>query len=334
VDWNAYIQQLVAPHVRSIPATDPQQGLLVAGVDAAAAPLMRVVLHAPGFQALEAAWRGVEFLTRRLETDRQLSIHLLDVSQAELTADLTAGDDLSRTGLYHHLVERTVGAPGGEPWAVVLGCYTFGPTRDDAELLGRLAKVVRLGGCAFVAAGHSTLIGCDSFAKHPDPEDWNPQADPDDAAAWAALRQLPEAASVGLALPRLLLRRTYGRRGSPVESFDFEELPDPPVHEGYLWGNPAFAAVALLAQAFSQSGWQLRPGEVSEIEDLPGHVYEADGETHMQPCAEALLTERAGQAILDAGLMPLLSVRGRDAARLAAFRPIGRAAATLAGRWR
>jgi type VI secretion system protein ImpC len=333
-DWNAFIQHLVEPHVRAVPAADPQQAELVACVDEAAAGLLRALLHAPGFQALESAWRGIDFLTRRLDTDSNLSVHLLDVSKPELAADLAAGDDLGRTGLAKLLIEKTLGTPGGEPWAVVVGCYTFGPAAADAELLGRLAKVAAGAGCAFVAAAGPGLVRGDSFAGSPDPDDWQRPADPDGAAAWEALRQLPEAAHVGLALPRFLLRRPYGQRSDPVSAFAFEELGEPPDHEGYLWGNPALACAYLLGEAFSRSGWALRPGEVSEIDGLPGHVYREEGEARLKPCAEAELTERAARVIGEAGLMPLLSVRGQDAVRLASFRPLARTAATLAGRWR
>ncbi len=46
------------------------------------------------------------------------------------------------------------------------------------------------------------------------------------AGCWAELRHLPEAGAVGLALPRFLLRLPYGKKTSPLESFDFEEFPD------------------------------------------------------------------------------------------------------------
>jgi type VI secretion system protein ImpC len=333
-DASALIQAIVAPYMQSVPNIGRQQAELVAGVDDAATGLMRAILHAPAFQALEAAWRGVEFLVRRLESDGPLSIHLLDVSKAELAADLAAGDDLGRTGLGKLLIEQAVGTPGGEPWAVVLGCYTFGPTAADAELLGRLAKVARPAGCAVVAAADPRLVGCDALAKHPDPDDWNLPADPDGGPAWDALRKLPESAHVGLALPRLLLRRPYGRQSDPTEQFDFEELGAPPDHEHYLWGNPAFAGTYLLGEAFTRSGWGLRPGEVFEIGGLPTHVSKAGGESEMKPCAEVILTDRAARKIAEAGLMPLVSVRGRDAVRLTNFQPLARSAGALAGRWR
>jgi hypothetical protein len=52
----------------------------------------------------------------------------------------------------------------------------------------------------------------------------------------------------------------------------------------------------------------------------------------VQPCAEAWLTDRASEAILGQGLMPLLSVKGRDAVRLGRF-PLAGPGKPLARRW-
>ena len=95
--------------------------------------------------------------------------------------------------------------------------------------------------------------------------------------AWEALRKLPEASYLGLALPRFLLRLPYGADTDPTERFAFEEMDARPEHDHYLWGNPALACAYLLAQAFSQDGWDLRPGVVQEIESLPLHVYREAG---------------------------------------------------------
>ena len=86
---------------------------------------MRRLLHHPNFQALEAAWRSVYFLVRRLETGSALKLCLLDISKQDLAADLLAVDDLTSSGTYRLLVEQTVGTAGGMPWALLLGAYTF-----------------------------------------------------------------------------------------------------------------------------------------------------------------------------------------------------------------
>src|SRR3972149_3832494 len=101
-----------------------------------------------------------------------------------------------------------------------------------------------------------------------------------------------------------------------------------------LSSNPAFGCVYLIAQAFSQDGWDLRPGAVQEIENLPLHVYKERGESRIPPCAEVLLTERAAEMILDKGFMPLLSFRNRDTIRLARFQSLTAPPSPLAGRGR
>jgi type VI secretion system protein ImpC len=227
---------------------------------------------------------------------------------------------------YEHLIEHT---PRNEPWAVLAGNYTFYPIDEDAQLLGRLAAVARHAGAPFLAAASSSVLGCSSFAETPEPRRWHPV--PGDS--WQALRRLPQASWLGLALPRFLLRLPYGKQTHATENFAFEEFGPAPHHEHYLWGNAALACAYLLGEAFLESGWNLRPGEIAEISGLPMHTYRADGESHLKPCAEALLSESAAEAILDQGLMPLLSIKGSDAVRLLRFQSLAEPARALSGRW-
>jgi type VI secretion system protein ImpC len=184
-----------------------------------------------------------------------------------------------------------------------------------------------------LAAANPHLLGCESLAETPDPDDWRFEEDAGVREAWHSLRALPEAAYVGLALPRFLLRLPYGPDTEPVELFDFDEMPGEPVHEQYLWGNPAMACASLLGQEFSESGWAMRPGTLQEIGGLPIHVHTSGEERKTTPCAEVVLTERAAEAILDKGIMPLLSFKGRDTVRLARFQSMADPPTRLAGRW-
>jgi type VI secretion system protein ImpC len=331
-DWQGYLRRLVAPHV--VPQAGPQQRQLVARIEAAMSEQMRMILHDSGFQAVEAAWRSVYFLVQRLETDSQLQLHLVDLSKAELAADLNSSEDLKSTALYRLLIKPSGDTSESQPWALWAANYTFDHSREDAELLGRMAKIAAQAGVPFLAAASSRIVGCDSLAATPDPDDWLQSVDSSELEAWNALRKLPEAAHVGLALPRFLLRLPYGRETEPIDTFAFEEFENArPAHEAYLWGNPAFACVYLLAVAFCQNGWNLRPGVIREISGLPLHVYETDGESILKPCAEVLLTERAAERILEHGLMPLLSLQGSDVVRLARFQSLADPLKPLAGRW-
>jgi type VI secretion system protein ImpC len=197
----------------------------------------------------------------------------------------------------------------------VAGNYAFARTAGDVEILGRLAKIMSFAGAPFLGEA--------------DPGGSAEEASPE----WERLRRSTEACWIGLAMPRFLLRLPYGKETDPVESFDFEEMPGVPNHREYLWGNPALACVQLLAEAFAHDGWAMRPGKYAEIDRLPVHVYEAEGEKHAKPCAEVLLTERDIEWILEQGYMALASIRGRDAVRLVRFQSIAKPPARLSGRW-
>jgi type VI secretion system protein ImpC len=291
---------------------------------------MRQILHHPAYQELEAAWRAVYLLVRRVETGENLKLFLIDVSKAELAADLASSEDLRQTGTYKLLVEKTVQTPGAHAWSVLAGNYTFEPTRDDALLLARLATIARAASAPLLGGASTRVLGFASFGDMPDVRKWS---GPADAEAWQALSALPQAAWLGLAMPRFLLRLPYGKQTDPVERFAFEEMQSPPAHESYLWGNSALLCTLLLAQSFSEAGWEMRPGMQQEVDGLPLHVYKRDGESVAKPCAEALLTEPAVERMLDLGVMPLVSPVGRDAARVVRFQSLASPPAPLAGPW-
>jgi type VI secretion system protein ImpC len=118
-----------------------------------------------------------------------------------------------------------------------------------------------------------------------------------------------------------------------LESFAFEEFPGRPPHNGYLWGNSAFVVALLLGQSFSEAGWEMRAGSLSQIENLPLHAFRVEGDTQLKPCAEVLLTEEAVEGILDHGLIPMVSYKGRDSVRVGRFQSMADPHRPLAGRW-
>lgn len=327
---NTLLQAVVQPH---IVRTDPRQEVWIEAVDAAIGEQLRAILHQPAFQALEATWRGVRDLVANLDSDL-LRVDLLDVTKQELLADLrTAGGQPRATSLYTLLIDREVQLPDSQPWSLLVGDYTFGATPDDIALLAALGSVAAHAGGPFLAAADPSALGCASAAELADPTQWTPL--PADAEQhWQALRQTEVAPWLGLALPRVLLRLPYGQKTEPVEQLEFEEMPLGRDPDAYLWGNPAFACARLIAAAFAENGWDFSPGDVLELDDLPAHVYGEAEERRMQPGTEVLLGERAMQALLARGIMPLLGHRQRNVVRLARFQSLADPPAALAGGWR
>jgi type VI secretion system protein ImpC len=326
-----FVRRVTEPHI--VAGTDSRQTEILSLIDRALGAEMRALLHVSEFQALEAAWRAVFLLVRQIDTDEMLKIYLVDLSQDELRADLKSSPDLRSTWTYRLLVENATSLSGGEPWAVIVGNYTFGRNQADAELLGRVAKIAHAAGAPFLAAANPELLGCESFSTNPDARDWALPDDSEGASAWTALRELAEATAVGLAIPRFLLRLPYGKQTDPIESFSFEEMPEEPVHTDYLWGNPAFVCALLLAQSFSESGWELHPDQRANLDRLPLHVYPHDGQSEIKPCAEALMTVNTADRIMESGFMPLASMKGKDEVRVVRFQSIAKPVRALAGRW-
>lgn len=311
----SWVKGIVAPFVHQNVEHEQKQWL--AAMDLTIAEQMRQLLHHPQFQALEAAWRSVERLVRELGADEDLQLFLADVSRDEAIADLesTAGD-LARSALNLHLSGPATEASQGHRWSLLVADYTFGPTEEDLRLLNALGGLAARAGAPLLAAAHFDLV-TEEKAQ----------------AAWQAVRRGAAAGSVGLVAPRVLLRLPYGASTDRIESFAFEEMHPARVHTHYLWGNAAFALAALAGQAFREDRWEMTLASQLDVSDLPSHIYREDGEPHQQPCAEILMSEATAEALLDAGVMPLISWRNRDAARLLRWQSIAEPVKPLSGAW-
>jgi type VI secretion system protein ImpC len=320
-----FVRRAVAPHVVS--DTSPAQPERVQEVEAIVGADLRSVLHDPHFQALESAWRAVDFLVRRLETSAALQVHLIDASKAELAADLADADDPTKSDTYRILVEASVGTAGAAPWALIVGLFTVDAGAEDVALLRRLGRVARAAGAPFIASADSRLVGSPSFGAAPDPDDWSDAATPE----WDALRRSADAPYVGLAAPRFLLRLPYGGAdGAPCDVPGFVELSSASAHDEYLWGSSAVLVALLQGEAFASEGWALRPR--LDVPGLPLYLIRSAGEVTAKPCAEAVLSERAVNRILDRGVIAVQSLKDGDAVRLARLQSIAEPLAALAHR--
>lgn len=316
------LRGIVAPHI--LPPTSPDAPALIATVDATLAATLRAVLQHPRFLQLETAWRSLAFVASRVETDPLLQVQVLDWSADEFAADLRAGDDLGDSALYKHLVDNPAEDDHLPQPAALIACYDFGTGPGDAELLARAAQVVARAGVPFIA----TLDDAALRAQAPE----LPTLPPAHAAAWQALRALPQAAHLALAAPRFLLRTPYGRRGEPIERFAFEEDPGGPTPPPLPWGSPALLAAVLLGRHLLDNGADEPPGEPLTVDDMPIALRTGpDGDTVALPCTEWLLTERSTAALHALGLTPVLTRRGQPELRWGGWQSI--AGGELAGPW-
>lgn len=330
-EFNAFLNKIVKSHI--IQTDENEQTRLLKIVDDATGDLMRSILHHPKFQALESAWRGVYLLVRKIDTDVDLKIFLLDLTKDELTSNLKSVKNLSDSELYNWVVKETIETPGGEPWAVVCGNYSFGVNIDDIATLIRLAKLSETSKSPFISHITPELFGISSLDASANLLNLKITEDSDENKLWTTLRLLPETKFLGLAMPRFLSRLPYGKETDPLESFSFEEFKEITEHNNYLWANPSFICALLLAHTFRKFGWDLSQGFQLTLSDLPTHIFQEDGETKTKPCAEILMTETIFNNIIEEGIMPLISFKNTDKVQLGRFQSISSQSKSLAGRW-
>lgn len=325
-DIDSLISDLVRPHIVSV--DENEQAGMVRAVDEATSSLMRSILHHKKFQELEAAWRGLYFLVRRTETSTDLKIFILDISKDELADNLKSVSNLEESFLYRCIVKD---AYDDDPWAVIAGNCAFLPNVDDVATLMRISKIASAANAPFISHMRPEVLGVHSLFEHPDVRDWDLLTDNDAGKLWTALCQQTDSEYLGMTIPRFLARLPYGAETDPLETFQFEEFADAPIHDQYLWSNTAFVAAQLLAETYSAHGWEMSRTFKQDVEGLPMHIYKEGTETVFKPCGEVLLTEDACNKLMNHGLMPLVSYKNTDRVKLARFQSIADTA--LRGSW-
>ena len=325
----SFIQQIVAPYI--IPAAHPKQSELVSNIDDSISGLMNLILHHPDFQALESSWRSLYRSIRSINTNANLKIYIADISKDVLFAKLE-NEDITRTDVFKSLIEPYTSISGCTPWSLIIGDYYFGDAENDLLLLEKLGLLAQLNNATFVSAAKPELVNCDDLGKTPDADDWNSQRDENYLNGWAKLRSLPQAANLALTFPRILNRLPYGKNTKSIDSFTYEEMHGS-VHNDYLWGNSAYGILILIAGSYEQNKWQFSPRNNNQLNNLPAHAYEEDGETDLKPCAEVYLTEKGGEIILKNGLLPVWSILRSDSVKIGPFLSLHESNQHIQGRW-
>jgi type VI secretion system ImpC/EvpB family protein len=227
------------------------------------------------------------------------------------------------------VVEASRRGADEQPWSLLVGQYSFGADPDDIALLGHLGVIASQAGGPLLASADSSLVGCDALSERTEPRDWAFR-DPEAEMRWNALRRSPAAPWLGLAMPRVLLRLPYGAKTEPLESFSFEEFATTADHEAYLWGNPALACAQVIARTFLDEGQGTSIEGPHEIDDLPAHVRDHDGERQLKACAEFVLPARVGEEMQRRGMIPVLSYGNRNAVRVLRVQSIAEPLGSLA----
>src|SRR6188474_646323 len=96
---------------------------MIARLDQKLSDQLNAIMHAPEFQSIESAWRGLNYLANNSETDSTLKLKVMNVSKNDLYRDLRNYPDAKwdQSPLFKKLYEAEFGQLGGEPYGCLVG---------------------------------------------------------------------------------------------------------------------------------------------------------------------------------------------------------------------
>ena len=128
---------------------------MIARLDEKLSAQMNEVLHAPEFQQLESAWRGLHYLVFNSETDATLKIRVMNVGKMELYRNLKnnyPGARWDQSPLFKAVYEQRIRHAGRRAlWLRWSPTITSATMPVDVQLLRDLSKIAA---AAHRAAGH------------------------------------------------------------------------------------------------------------------------------------------------------------------------------------
>ncbi len=289
----------------------------VAELDRLISDQLSTILHAPEFQQLESAWRGLEYLCKNTTTGTMLKIKVLNATKKDLIRDFRSAIDFDQSALFKKVYEEEFGSFGGAPFGTLIGDFDTSRQPEDIYFLEQMSHVAAAAHAPFISAAAPELFGLDSFMELGKPRDLAKLFDTVEYAKWKSFRESEDARYVGLAVPRFLGRLPYNPKdGTPVEGFNFVEDVDGSDHGKYLWVNAAYAFATRLTEAFERHGWcaAIRGVEGGGlVEGLPTHTFKTDaGEVAHKCPTEIAVTDRREKELSDLGFMSLVHCKGTD----------------------
>lgn len=290
-------------------------GRLTATIDQKIAGYLDLVFHDDDFQALEAAWRGLDDLAGSVN-DEDVTIDFLDASKEELFNDLVDHKtDIFSGELFKKVYIEEYDRYGGKPFASMIGLYEFNSSDEDIEWLSAMSKVANASHCPFVSAAAPTFFQpCKTMEEVAQIGDLDAVLAHPRFGKWQELRDTDAAAYIALTLPRFLLRRPWANGGSPQRGnqIGFGETVFPGRTDdasNFLWGNAAILFARNMVRSYERSGWAQHirgPKGGGIVEGLTIHTYTKNGYEEIQPPVEIAIPDYRELQFAKNGFVPLV----------------------------
>ena len=296
---------------------------LISDIDNVVSKQLAVVMHDEKFQKLEGSWRGLKYLVQNSETGENLKLRVLNCSKKELHTDLSRAPEFTESQIFKKVYTGEFDQSGGTPFGALIGDYQFDHGGADMDCLSKMSGVAAAAFAPFITSPSPKMFGFDSWTETSNPRDLKKIFDTEEYIKWRSFRESEDSRYVVMTMPRVMARLPYGANTTPVDGFNFEEVPlgrsGEPIeidHDEYCWMNAAYCMGANLTSAFSETGWctAIRGVENGgKVENLPSHVVKTKKGDKRQKCpTEILIPDSREKEFSDMGFITLGNFKGTD----------------------
>ena len=246
------------------------------------------VIHHPGFMALESAWRGLDFLARRLPGEG-VEVYVLNTPEGEL-----------RQRLYDQVFKPEYDGMTEHPAGLILLDFDFDHKPASLAVLKDLAKMGAAIQAPLAAQTTASFFGLSHLLHLLALSDLDRKLMGPEYASFLGFREKDEASWLSLCLNRFLLR-------PPFEGLGYQEPASAAHPEQYLWGRGVWMLGANVARAWGSFG---QPIDISgmgngEQRGLPTRELPITRKEKIQTPLEAMLPQPLVEALPYFGLSPI-----------------------------
>ncbi len=272
------------------------------------------ILHHEKFQQLEATWRSLDHLVQHTNFKANIMIDFLDVSKEELHEDFENNSvDLTGGALFRKAYVAEYDQYGGRPFGGIIGLYDFEYTPKDMFWLRQMGKIAAVSHAPFIGNVSPKFFGCNTIEELAAVKDLEGMLNQPKYGAWNALRDTPEAAYLGLCLPRFILRLPWDPESNPAGDLNFKEEVKGDDDKKYVWGFANVLFARNMVKSFETSGWcqHIRgPKGGGLITGLPTHTFTLRGEQQIKIPVEMAIPDFRELEFANSGFIPLVYRKG------------------------
>lgn len=287
---------------------------VIARIDMKVNNQINEIIHQEQFKTLESNWRSLNDLILNTNFKADIVIDILDVSKDELEEDFEANAvDITGSALFKKSYIAEYDQFGGKPYGSIIGLYEFEHTPRDEFWLQVMGKIAAANHSPFVSAVSPKFFGCNSIEELAEIKDLEGLLNHPRYGSWNKLRESEQAAYIGLALPRYVLRQPYDPETNPCKELPFKEEVRGDNNADYLWGSAAVLFAQNMLRSFETSGWcqYLRgPKGGGLVTGLPVHMFNVRGEDEMKIPIEMAIPDYRELEYANSGFMPLIYRKG------------------------